>query len=57
VEKKAAGMTLDDLYTAQLTYQKTLTEKEALQARLENETDIKQQLEQTRPVKYRQTAI
>ena len=35
-KKKAEGMTLDDLYAAQLTYQKTLTEKEELQARLEN---------------------
>lgn len=54
-KKKAAGMTLDDLYTAQLTYQKTLTEKEALQARLENETDIKQQLEQS--LKERESAL
>ncbi|MGD8739814.1 MAG: HEAT repeat domain-containing protein, partial [Desulfobacterales bacterium] len=46
-KKKAEGMTLDDLYSAQLTYQKTLTEKEELQAKLENETDVKQQLEQS----------
>ena len=53
-KKKAAGMTLDDLYTAKLTYQKTLTEKEALQAKLQNETDIKQQLEQS--LKERESA-
>ena len=40
-------MTLDDLYSAQLTYQKTLTEKKELQAKLENETDVKRQLEQS----------
>jgi hypothetical protein len=46
-KKKAEGMTLDDLYSAQLTYQKTLTEKKELQAKLENETDVKRQLEQS----------
>ena len=48
-------MTLDDLYAAQLKYQKTLTEKEELQAKLENETDIKQQLEQS--LKERESAL
>ncbi len=54
-KKKAEGMTLDDLYAAQLTYQKTLTEKEELQAKLENETDIKLQLEQS--LKERESAL
>jgi HEAT repeat protein len=54
-KKKAEGMTLDDLYAAQLTYQKTLTEKEELKARLENETDIKLQLEQS--LKERESAL
>ena len=54
-KKKAEGMTLDELYSAQRTYQKTLTEKEALQAKLENETDIKQQLEQS--LKERESAL
>ena len=54
-KNKAEGMTLDDLYAAQLTYQKTLTEKEELQAKLENETDIKLQLEQS--LKERESAL
>jgi hypothetical protein len=54
-KKKAEGMTLDELYTAQLTYQKTLTEKEELQAKLENETDIKLQLKQS--LKERELAL
>ena len=54
-KKKAEGMTLEDLYSAQLTYQKALTEKEELQARLENETDLKQQLEQS--LKERESAL
>jgi hypothetical protein len=54
-KKKAEGMTLDELYSTQLTYQKTLTEKEELRAKLENETDIKRQLE--RSLKERESAL
>ena len=54
-KKKAEAMTLDELYSAQLTYQRTLTEKEELRAKLENETDIKRQLEQS--LKERESAL
>jgi hypothetical protein len=46
-KKKAKSITLDDLYKAKLTYQKAISEKEALQARLENEADVKHKLEQS----------
>ncbi|MGD2186715.1 MAG: HEAT repeat domain-containing protein, partial [Desulfobacterales bacterium] len=40
-EKKAKTITLDDLYQEKLTYQKAISEKEALQARLRSEADVK----------------
>jgi hypothetical protein len=46
-EKKAKTITLDDLYQEKLTYQKAISEKEALQARLRSEADVKQKLEQS----------
>jgi HEAT repeat protein len=54
-KRKAEGLTIDDVYTAKLSYEKTLTEKAALQAKLNTETDIKRQLEKS--LKEREVAL
>jgi HEAT repeat protein len=46
-KKKAKTITLDDLYKQKVTYQKAISEKQALQARLKSEADVKQKLEQS----------
>ncbi len=53
-KRKAEQVSLDDVYRSKLAYQKVLNEKEELQVKLENETDIKKQLEES--LKNKETA-
>jgi len=46
-KRKAKTITLDDLYKQKVTYQKAISEKQALQAKLKSEADVKQKLEQS----------
>ena len=46
-KKKAKTIALDDLYKEKLTYQKAISEKQALQAKLKSEADVKLKLEQS----------
>jgi HEAT repeat protein len=54
-KQKAKQISLDDLYERQLAYHKAVKDKEALELRLENESDIKLKLQHS--LKERETAL
>ena len=53
-KRKAEDLTIDDVFEAKISYEKALIEKATLQAKLENEKDLKKQLEES--LKNQETA-
>lgn len=52
---KAEQLTIEDVYRSKLAYKKAILEREALKLKLENEADVKKQLEVS--LKERETAL